>query len=350
MSSKGGENWYNVAAPTPSAIHREGALNRQQQLTKPAGSLGKLEQLAIDLAGLQACDFPTAELVKIVVFAADHGIAERGVSAFPQSVTVEMIRNFATGGAAISVLAKQHNAQLQVVNVGSSQAVDGLTNVLDRRIAAATADISEVDAMNMAQLEQALQVGADAVDTNLDIFIAGEMGIGNTTVASTLAAALLQLPIDDLVGYGTGIDATGLAHKVSVSAKALARYQSKKYDALSLMRGLGGFEIAAIVGAYIAAAQKGIPSFVDGFICSVAALYTITINPSARPYLLFSHRSQELGHQRVLAAMEAEPLLDLNMRLGEASGAAVAIPLLRSACRLHKEMATFDSASVSQAT
>ncbi|WP_266160690.1 nicotinate-nucleotide--dimethylbenzimidazole phosphoribosyltransferase [Dyella silvatica] len=328
------------------------AREHQAQLTKPPGSLGMLESLAIQLAGLQRVAQPSVEQVWISVFAGDHGVAAQGVSAFPQAVTGEMVRNFAHGGAAISVLARELGATLEVVNLGTVNDPGELPKVRRAIIAASTADFSEQPAMSDAQLEAALAAGADSIRAahaaGAQLFIGGEMGIANTTSAAALACALLGETPERLAGAGTGLDGAGIAHKSAVIARGLALHAGTD-DALEQLRRLGGFEIAALTGAYIAAAQSGLPVLVDGFITTVAALAAVRINPSARDGLLFAHRSHERGHGIVLDALDAKPLLDLGMRLGEASGAATAVPLLRLACALHNQMATFAQAGVSAA-
>ncbi len=330
---------------------RAAALARQGQLTKPPGALGQLEAVAVQLAALQGTEQPQVERVQISIFAADHGIAEESVSLFPQAVTAEMVRNFARGGAAISVLAKHLNAALEVINLGTVSVVEPLNKVRDERIAAGTANFAKAAAMTEAQLAAALQAGADSVlrakQDGVQLYIGGEMGIANTTSASAIACALLAESPQNLAGRGTGLDAAGVSHKAQVIAAALALHALDAQQPQEVLRCLGGFEIAALTGAYITAAQQGIPVLVDGFISSVAALVAVRINPEARDWLLFAHTSAESGHQRVLAALDAQPLLQLGLRLGEGSGAAVAVPLLRLACALHNGMATFAEAAVS---
>jgi len=339
-----------VAAPDADAEAQARA--RQARLTKPPGSLGQLEALAIRLAALQGSPRPTVDRVWISIFAADHGVAAEGVSAFPQAVTGEMLRNFAGGGAAISVLARALDATLEVVDLGTVNDPGELPGVRRAIIAASTANACTQPAMTDAQLQAALAAGAASVHAaraaGAQLFIGGDMGIANTTAASALGCALLGLPAAALGGAGTGLDAAGVAHKVRVIERALARHADAT-TALERLRRLGGFEIAALAGAFLAAAQAGLPVLVDGFIATVAALAAVQLQPACRPWLLFAHRSQEHGHARVLAALEATPLLDLGLRLGEGSGAAVAVPLLRLACALHNGMATFEQAGVSGA-
>lgn len=326
----------------------DAATKRQQQLTKPRGALGQLEQLAIRLAGMQGRCCPQLDSVSIAVFAADHGVAAEGVSAYPQAVTAEMIRNFARGGAAISVAAKALGAQLSVWNLGTVIDLEPLPGVESRLIASQTANLLHQPAMTEAQLQQALSVGREAVlQQPCDLFIGGEMGIANTSAATALAAALTGHPVAELVGPGTGLDQAGVRHKAQVIEQALLR-QGATDQPLQLLAGLGGFEIAALTGAYLACAQEGIPALVDGFICSVAALLACRYHAGVADWLIFSHHSAEPGYALLSQALPSTPLLDLGLRLGEGSGAATALPLLRMACVLHAEMATFEEASVSE--
>lgn len=321
-------------------------------LTKPPGSLGVLEDIVVQLAALQGCERPALRRVWISVFAADHGVAAEGVSAFPQAVTGEMVRNFAGGGAAISVLARALGATLDVVTLGTVNDPGEVDGVVRAVIAPSTANFCEQPAMEHAQLQAALQAGADrvaqALDAGADLFIGGEMGIANTTAATALACALLDEAPAQLAGAGTGLDGAGIARKVDVIERALRRHAGAR-DPLEQLRCLGGFEIAALAGAYIAAAQSRVPVLVDGFIATAAALCAVRLNPGVRDWLLFSHRSHERGHARLLDAVQARPLVDLGLRLGEGSGAAVAVPLLQMACALHANMATFAQAGVSRA-
>ena len=345
-------DWLTVPCRVPDRAVVAAATARQGVLTKPPGSLGALEALAVRLAGLQRSERPRADRVWIAVFAGDHGVAADGVSAFPQAVTGEMLRNFAGGGAAIAVLARELDATLEVVNLGTVNDPGEIAGVRRQVIAPCTANLRIEPAMTDAQLDAALDAGLasvrDAVAAGTEIYIGGEMGIGNTTVASALACALLGERPERLTGAGTGLDADGIAHKTAVIAQALHVHASATAPRERLRR-LGGFEIAALCGAYVAAAQHGLPVLVDGFIGSVAALAATALQPGVRPWLIFAHRSHEQGHARVLEALDAEPLLNLGLRLGEASGAALAVPLLRLACALHGSMATFAEAGVSEA-
>ncbi len=330
-------------------MHREAARARQDQLTKPTGALGRLEGLAIELAGLQHADRPRAAHVPIIVFAGDHGIAAQGVSAYPQEVTIAMMANFAAGGAAISVLARELGVGLEVVDAGTlaEAPMPGIVTDKPRR---GSRDFSKEAALDPADLAFAFGCGQRAVARAAagqpDLIILGEMGIGNTTSAAAIAAALLKRSAESLTGLGTGLDSAGRARKADIIDAALAQHGLADASPEGILCAVGGLEIAAISGAIISAAQHRIPVLVDGFIVSVAALAASRLNPSCRPYLIFSHRSAEQGHRLVLDALEARALLDLDLRLGEGSGAALALPILRLACALHNGMATFAEAAV----
>ena len=344
--------WLKQPVKAVDKTHEQKALARQQQLTKPPGSLGQLENLAVKIASLQASEIPDLTHVHITVYAADHGVMAEGVSAFPQSVTAAMIRNFANGGAAISVLAQELMAKLDVINVGTVEALEEILGVLDKRIDAGTANFCQSSAMTEQQCQQALLIGRDNVFSDIEntqIYIAGEMGIGNTTAATALASVLLTCDPADLVGPGTGLDQQGVQHKLNVIRRALEQHTAQlDKDALIVLQTLGGFEIAAMVGAYLTCAKQGIPVLIDGFISTVAALIAEKIQAGCKDWFIYSHQSAEPGHQVVLGALNAEPLLKLGMRLGEGSGAAVAVPLLRQACLLHNGMATFEQANISK--
>ena len=336
-----------IIGPDPGFHQR--ALDRQMQLTKPPGSLGILENLAIRLAAMQSRDDPRVENIHVSIFAADHGIAVEGVSAFPQAVTAEMVKNFASGGAAVNVLARHAKAKFEVIDVGLIQAVK-LPNVIEQRVGSGTENFKMTPAMTQEQLRMALDAGESAVqralDHDADMFIGGEMGIANTTSASAIAAVLLQMPVSDMTGAGTGLNAEQIARKVDIIGQALATHQAALTTPLAILQHLGGFEIAALVGSYLQAARHRLPVLVDGFISSVGALVAVHINPGCREWLFYAHRSEEKGHKIVLDGLAAEPILDLRMRLGEASGAVLAVPILQMACRLHNEMATFTQANI----
>lgn len=346
------QDWIHADCRQPSSEHRERARARQDELTKPQGSLGRIETLAVELAALQHRDRPVAARVPVIVFAGDHGVVAQGVSAFPSEVTVQMLHNFANGGAAISVLARELGLPLRVVDAGT-RATHAIAGVQADKPCHGTRDFSVEAAMSEDELGHALAAGRRAIEAAeaADLFVFGEMGIGNTTAASALTCALADLPLDELVGAGTGLQGDRIAHKQQVIADALALHRphiaGSGDPARETLRRVGGLEIAAMAGAMIAAAQRGVPVLVDGFIVSAAALAAVGLQPQVRPWLLFSHQSAERGHARVLAALDARPLLQLDLRLGEGSGAALALPLLRLACALHAGMATFAEAAVS---
>lgn len=329
----------------------QAAEQHQQNLTKPPGSLGQLENLAIQLAGMQGVKRPTLERTHITVFAGDHGIAAEGVSAFPQAVTAEMVRNFARGGAAICVLARENHAYLEVVNTGTVAEVEPLEGVFDARIAPGTANFAQEAAMTTEQLIRAMDIGSAAAirasEMDAQLYIAGEMGIANTSAATALSCILLNLPAEKIAGPGTGLDLQGVARKIAVINDALKHHEEDITGPMEALQYFAGFEMAAIVGAYIRCAQLGIPILVDGFITTAAALAAIQIQPEVKKWLIYSHASQEPGHAVLLQALDAHPILNMHMRLGEGSGAATALPLLHLACSLHSQMATFSEASVS---
>lgn len=344
--------WLDAPIKPLDRAMEQAALARQGQLTKPPGALGRLEAIAVKLAAQQGVERPVIDKVAIAVFAGDHGIAAENVSAFPQVVTGEMVKNFARGGAAISVLAKQLGATLEVVNLGTVNDPGEMQGVVRAVIAPQTANFAQGPAMNESQLAQAMQAGRDsalrAQQQGTQLYIAGEMGIANTTAATALGCALLNVEPQELAGPGTGLDAQGIAHKVAVLERALELHRPNCTTPLEALRRVGGFEIAAIAGAYLSCAQLGIPILVDGFIATAAALVAVRMQPACADWMLFGHGSAEPGHKSLIAALEAQPLLDLGMRLGEGSGAATAVPVLQLACALHNGMATFAEAAVSE--
>ena len=340
--------WWLEACRIPDEVARRAAQQRDAQLTKPAGALGRIDAVIPQLAALQGRERPSVQRIFIAIFAGDHGVAEDGISAFPQSVTAQMLGNFVNGGAAISVLAKQLDATLEVIDLGTAAPLS-LPRVRHLSLGPGTCNFTRESAMSAETCQLAMEAGRDTVlraqQQRSELFIGGEMGIGNTTTAAALACALLGCAPHELAGPGTGLDAAGIAHKSTVIERALALHAGP-HDTFGWMQRVGGFELAALTGAYIACAQQGIVALVDGYICSVAALCAVRLNPACRDWLIFAHRSAEPGHLAVLKALDAHPLLDLGLRLGEGSGAALAVPLLRLACALHDGMATFDEAAV----
>jgi nicotinate-nucleotide--dimethylbenzimidazole phosphoribosyltransferase len=342
-------DWVYKKCNDISAAHRDAAIARQAQLTKPTGALGRLEQLAIELAGLQATEQPRAARVPIIIFAGDHGIVAQGVSAYPQAVTIAMMATFASGGAAISVLARELGSSLEIVDAGTL-AQEQMPGIVTDKPCNGTRDFSVEPALAPSGLAFAFEAGQRAVvraaTSQPDLLIFGEMGIGNTTTSAAIAASLLGISAEEIAGSGTGIDAAGRAHKAGVIDAAIAHHGVAGAAPEEILCAVGGLEIAAICGAIIAAAQRRIPVLIDGFIVSVAALAATRLNPSCQPFLLPSHQSAEQGHRLVLRALNVQPLISLDLRLGEGSGAAIALPLVRLACSLHNDMATFAQANV----
>ncbi|MBA4327708.1 MAG: nicotinate-nucleotide--dimethylbenzimidazole phosphoribosyltransferase [Polaromonas sp.] len=336
--------------PTADPVLAARLQQRIDNKTKPPGALGRLETLALQLGLIQRSEALAFDAPQMVVFAADHGIAAEGVSAFPQAVTLQMVGNMLAGGAAINVFARQHGFALQVVDAGVAADLAAHPQLLQRKIAPGTANICEGPAMSMAQAVQALHAGMAVVkDLPGNVVAFGEMGIANTSPAALLLARLSGLPLADVVGRGTGLDDVQLAHKQAVLTRALARH-AEVQEPLAVLAALGGFEIAMMSGAMLQAASERRVVLVDGFIAGAAALLACALQPVTKDYLVFCHRSAERGHHLLLAQLQATPLLDLDMRLGEGTGALLAWPLLQSASLFLAEMASFDSAGVSGKT
>ena len=344
--------WINAPLATLNTSAKEQGLERQGQLTKPPGSLGSLEAMAVRLCAMQGVQKPSVDNAQVVVFAGDHGVAAEGVSAFPQVVTGEMVKNFSRGGAAICALARQNNAAFEVVNLGTVVDLSAMENIVDNTIMAGTANFAQQAAMTLEQLTQSLAAGKAAVDraaaNGATLFIGGDMGIANTTAATALASWATGQSVTSLVGPGTGLDAQGVTHKGQVIETALAKHADAMTSPVEALRHVGGLEIAALVGAYIRSAQVGMAILVDGFITTSAAILASKIQPEITDWMFFAHASAEPGHQAMMASVGADTILDLGMRLGEGSGAGVALSILKSACVTHNEMATFAEASVSE--
>lgn len=315
--------------------------------TKPRGSLGRLEELGVRLAGIRGF-VPRSLEAAIVVAAGDHGVAAEGVSAYPSEVTAQMVANFAAGGAAINVLARQAGTRLVVVDAGVAEPVEA-EGVRPLRLGAGTASLARGPAMSEEQARRGLDAGAELVAElgAVDVVGLGEMGIGNTTSASAITAALLGVEPEAVVGRGTGVDDDGLARKVDAVRRGLAANPSR--EPLDVLAGLGGFELAVLAGVVLGAARARVAVLLDGFITTAAALVAVRLDPAAGDVLIASHRSPEPGHGLLLDALGLDPLLDLGLRLGEGSGAALALPLLRSAVAILAEMATFEGAGVTDA-
>ena len=314
--------------------------------TVPYGALGRLAALAQRLGLILNTTEPRLQAPQLVVFAADHGVAARGVSAYPSDVTWQMVGNFLAGGAAVSVLARQHGIAQTVVDCGVRHDFDAAPGLLVKKIATGTADFSRGPAMSAAQRDEALVNGMEIVKSLPgNALLLGEMGIGNTSVASLLLARLCGVSLEDCTGAGTGLDAGGVARKRAVLAQALAANEGA-VNPLDALAALGGFEVATLVGAVLQASSERRVIVVDGFITSAAVLVAARLQPHVLQRCVFAHGSAEPGHAHMLAQLQAEPLLDLGLRLGEGSGAALAWPLLQSACAVLAEMASFESAGV----
>jgi nicotinate-nucleotide--dimethylbenzimidazole phosphoribosyltransferase len=327
------------------------ALARQETLTKPPGSLGRLESLAAQVAGITGQAIPRIQHKVIIVMAGDHGVTVEGVSAYPAEVTAQMVANFLRGGAAINVLARHAGARVVVVDMGVAANLQPHPDLISRKIARGTGNIAREPAMTAEQALRAVLAGAEVVEAEigrgLDILATGDMGIGNTTPSAAITASILKQPPAEIVGRGTGVDDAGLQRKIRAVERALALHHPDPQNGLDVLAKVGGFEIGGLAGAILAAAAHRRPVVVDGFISTAAALVAVQIAPPARDYLIAAHRSQERGHGLMLARLGLDPLLDLGLRLGEGSGAALALPLIEAACKLPAEMATFGEAGVS---
>jgi nicotinate-nucleotide--dimethylbenzimidazole phosphoribosyltransferase len=326
---------------------------RQDTLTKPRGSLGRLEQLSIQLAGITSCPLPSVERKTVIVMAADHGVTSEGVSAYPAEVTPQMVANFLRGGAAINVLARQADARVVVVDMGVANEIDDPSrNLIRRRVGGGTANLARGPAMTREQAVESIQSGIEITEAEIgrgvDILATGDMGIGNTTSAAAIACALMNQVPENIAGRGTGVDDDGMKRKISVIKRALDINRPGANDALDVLSKVGGFEIGGLAGVMLAAAANRKPVVVDGFISTAAAMITFTLAPAVRDYMIAGHVSQEHGHKSMLEWLGLNPLLDMNMRLGEGTGAALAFHLIEASARILREMATFDEAGVSE--
>ncbi|WP_322488974.1 nicotinate-nucleotide--dimethylbenzimidazole phosphoribosyltransferase [Chloroflexus sp.] len=328
------------------------ARRRQDMLTKPAGSLGRLEELSIRIAGITGRERPRLTKPAVIVMAADHGVARQGVSAFPAEVTPQMVLNFLRGGAAINVLARYVGAQVIVVDIGVAADLPSHPELVSRKLAYGTADFSHEPAMSLELAQQAIAVGItcanEAIDRGVDLLATGEMGIANTTAASAIVAAITGRPAAEVTGRGTGIDDASLARKIAVIERALALHQPNPRDGLDVLAKVGGLEIGGLAGVILGAAARRVPVVIDGFISGAAALIAATLAPAAVNYMIAGHRSVERGHVAVYSQLDLQPLLDLNMRLGEGTGAVLAMSICQAACKVLDEMATFAEAGVSE--
>ncbi len=326
-------------------------------LTKPLGSLGQLEAVAAQYVAWREEEAPKIAGKAVYVFAGDHGITEEGVSAYPREVTPQMVRNFLSGGAAINVLARQTSSDIVVVDVGVDADFEGVAGLLHRKVCRGTRNFAREAAMSDQELDAALEVGIDlateAAQQGRTLIALGEMGIGNTSAATAITAAITGRPVSELTGRGTGLDAPRCARKAQIIDQALrfhfGDFIASRPDALDVLRCVGGLEIAAITGAVLGAAAKRVAVVIDGFICTAGAAIACALAADARFGIIAGHLSQEPGHRILLAHMGVKPVLQLDMRLGEGSGAVLTFPLIESAVRIYNEMATFGSAGVSEA-
>jgi len=329
------------------------ARQRQDSLTKPHGSLGKLEELSIQIAGIRGEAIPRLEYKAIITMAADHGVAAEGISLYPQEVTRQMVLNFLHGGAAINVLANHIGARVIVVDMGVIGGFQPLPGLLCKMIDFGTRNMAQGPAMTRQQAIDALETGIEVVEAEankgLDIIGTGDMGLGNTTASSAIFAAISGKPVKKVTGHGTGIDNKQLAHKIEVVKRALSINKPNPEDPIDVLAKVGGFEIGGLAGVILAGAAHRIPVVIDGFISGAAALIATSLSPRVKDYLIAAHVSAEAGHGLLLDFLGLKPLLDLNMRLGEGTGAALGIFLAEAAARLLGQMATFAEAGISEA-
>lgn len=341
---------FQVAAPNQAI--QQALLHKINHKTKPLGALGMLESVALQIGLIQQTLTPKLIAPTMLVFVGDHDIVEAGVSPYPQAVTAQMVLNFLQGGAAINVFTSQNNMALRVIDAGVNYRFAPNPDLIDAKIALGTRNYMVEPAMTKAQFELALQRGATIVDaqkeSGCNVFGFGEMGIGNTSSASCMMSVLCQLPIEQCVGRGTGLDDAGLAHKVQVLKQAIAQHQVSSDNAAQVLATFGGFEIAMMVGAMLQAAARQCTLLIDGFITTAALLVAAQLQPNVVHYCVFSHCSDEAGHQKMLDFLNVKPLLRMDLRLGEGTGAALAYPLVQAAVNFLNQMASFESAQVSQ--
>lgn len=325
---------------------------RLDRLTKPIGSLGRLEELAARYVAMTGEERPKPPRAAVFTFASDHGITAEGVSAYPSAVTAQMVLNFLRGGAAVNVLAKHVDAEVRVVDMGVAYDFGALPGLISHKIAHGTKNFLHEPAMSREQAEQALTVGADlarlAAKEGIGLIGTGDMGIGNTTPSAAITAVMTGLPVGQVTGRGTGIDDASFQRKVSIIEKSLALHRPDSRDPVGVVAKVGGFEIAGLAGLILGAAAHRIPIVLDGFIAGAAALLAAALQPRCREYMIASHRSVERGHQAALTHLGVRPLLDLDLRLGEGTGACLGIGLVHAAIKILTQMATFDEAGVSE--
>jgi nicotinate-nucleotide--dimethylbenzimidazole phosphoribosyltransferase len=336
----------------PCDASRRRALAHLDRLTKPRGSLGRLEELAAEIIALRRGDASPFRKKCIVVMAGDHGVVEEGVSAFPQEVTPQMVLNFLRGGAGINVLARRAGAEIAIVDIGVAGDLPVDPKLISRRIAPGTRNFAKGPAMTHVEAEKAVAIGWDVASEliagGVDLIGTGEMGIGNTTPSSAIAAVVTGRPIEEITGRGTGIDDAGRDRKIAAIRKGIEVNRPDPADGFDLLSKVGGFEIGGLAGVILAGAAHRVPVVIDGFISGAAALIAALIAPTGRDYMIAAHDSVEPGHAAILEHLGKRPLLDLDLRLGEGTGAALAFPIIESALAIHNEMATFAAAGVSE--
>jgi nicotinate-nucleotide--dimethylbenzimidazole phosphoribosyltransferase len=337
-----------------SAVRLKTAQSHLDSLTKPPGSLGLLEDIAKKYVAIRDTDHPAINKKSVIVFAADHGVTEEGISAYPAEVTPQMVQNFLAKGAAVNVLAKQQNAEVLVVDMGVNHRFPPHPELLDRKIAFGTRNLLREPAMTLSEAEESIAIGiqiaVQLTEYGVDLLATGDMGIGNTTASAAIFSALSGLSAKQVTGRGTGIDDITLAKKITVIEQALEKHTPNPDDPIDILSKVGGFEIGGITGLILGAAAKNIPVVVDGFISSAGASLAIKLNSSVKDYIFSSHRSAEPGHQVFFDLHQMPPLLDLKMRLGEGTGAVLAFNLIEAGVRIYSEMATFQSAGISNNT
>ena len=341
----------NKIQPLDKAAMQKARL-RQDMLTKPQGSLGRLEELSIQLAGITGKPIPEIRDKVIITMAGDHGVVAEGVSAYPQEVTPQMVLNFLSGGAAINVLARYIQARVVIVDMGVASDIPAGEKLIVKKVTHGTANITRGPAMSREQAEASVMSGVEIVEAEvsrgLDIAGTGDMGIGNTTPSAAIACALMGQSPKDIAGRGTGVDDEGLRRKIEAIERALKANQPNPKDGLDVLAKVGGFEIGGLAGVMIGAAANRKPVMVDGFISTAAAMIAVSIAPQCRDYLIAAHRSKEHGHGLMLDWLGLKPLFDLDLRLGEGTGAALGISMAEAACKVLAEMATFGEAGVSE--
>jgi len=341
---------FNIAQPNQAL--KDALIHKINQKTKPLGALGLLESTALQIGLIQNTLTPQLSNPAVLVFAGDHGVVEAGVSPYPQAVTAQMVLNFLQGGAAINVFARQNKMQLRVVDAGVNYTFDDHPGLIHAKVGHGTQNFLLEPAMSLAQCEQALASGAalaeQEINAGCNVLGFGEMGIGNTSSASCLMSVLCNVPIEQCVGRGTGFDDIGLVKKTATLKQALETHQLTDADAMQALATFGGFEIAMMAGAMLGAAQQKAVLLIDGFIATSALLVAYHLQPNILQYCIFAHRSGEAGHRQLLTYLGANPLLDAGLRLGEGTGAVLAYPMVQAAVNFLNEMASFESAGVSE--